>query len=85
MLNRIRNVVIIAAVPLFSLAALGATGCSGNATGEPAVTAQSAATKAPVAQNAHGPVKLVGNALGEVALRAWERRSRPVNAARCAV
>lgn len=76
MLNRIRNVVIIAAVPLFSLASLAtlaATGCSGNGAGEPAVTAQSAATKAPVAQNAHGPVKLVGNALGEIALRPDQR------------
>ncbi len=70
MLNRILNIVIIAAVPLFTLAA---TGCSGNATGEPVVTAQSGATKAPVAQNAHGPVKLVGNALGEVALRPAQR------------
>jgi Spy/CpxP family protein refolding chaperone len=57
-----------------ALAAGATTACSGSTSGEaPSNSAAAAATKAPVAQNAHGPVKLLGEALGEVALRPEQR------------
>lgn len=37
------------------------------------MSASSAATRAPVAQSAHGPVKLIGDALGDVPLTASQR------------
>ncbi|MBX3230289.1 MAG: Spy/CpxP family protein refolding chaperone [Labilithrix sp.] len=48
-----------------------AVACGGTV--ETPQTQASAATKAPVAQNTHGAVKLVGDALGEVALRPEQR------------
>jgi len=70
MLNRIRNVFVVASFPLL---ALGGAACGGTVTGEAPATAQQAATKAPIAQDAHGPVKLIGAALGEVPLRPTQR------------
>jgi Spy/CpxP family protein refolding chaperone len=56
-----------------ALTALGA-GCGGSvATETPTATADVVATKAPVAVTAHGHVKIAGEALGEVPLRADQR------------
>lgn len=57
-----------------SLAAFGvaAMGCSGTESNRPQTSA-SAATKAPIGQNTHGVVKMVGDALGDVALRPEQR------------
>ena len=54
------------------LGALAIGACGGSVAAEPA-TAQSAASTAPVGTNTHGPVKLVGDALGTVALRPEQR------------
>jgi len=56
-----------------ALAAVGGLDCGGSAASEQVSSASAAATRAPVAQNAHGPVKLVGDALGEVPLNAAQR------------
>jgi Spy/CpxP family protein refolding chaperone len=48
-------------------------GCGGTAASEQVASASAAATRAPVAQNAHGPVKLVGDALGDVPLTPAQR------------
>jgi len=53
--------------------AVPALGCGGSVTSEPPQTADTATTKAPVAINAHGPVKLFGEALGDVPLTAAQR------------
>jgi Spy/CpxP family protein refolding chaperone len=50
-----------------------ALGCGGTVSSEPPQTADTATTKAPVAVNAHGPVKLFGDALGDVPLTAAQR------------
>jgi len=62
------------ALPLSLALAAPALGCSGGATtSEPPVTAETATTRAPVAQGAHGVVKLAGDALGDVPLTASQR------------
>ena len=67
------NLLRLAAVVSFAISA-GALGCAGTAESGPAATAQSAATKAPVAAHAQGAqVRLVGEALGEVELRPDQR------------
>ncbi len=53
--------------------AVPALGCGGTVQSEPPVTADTATTKAPVATGAHGPVKLFGEALGDVPLTASQR------------
>lgn len=53
--------------------AVPALGCGGSVTSEPPQMADTATTKAPVAVNAHGPVKLFGEALGDVPLTAAQR------------
>ena len=53
-------------------AAAFAAGCSGATTEQPHTSA-SAMTKAPVGEGTHGPVRFVGSALGEVALRPEQR------------
>jgi Spy/CpxP family protein refolding chaperone len=61
---------------LFSLAlvlAPAAIGCGGTVSSEPPATAETATTRAPVAVSAHGPVKLFGEALGDVPLTASQR------------
>lgn len=50
-----------------------ALGCGGSVTSEPPQAADTATTKAPVALGAHGPVKLLGEALGDVPLTAAQR------------
>ncbi|HXN31562.1 MAG TPA: Spy/CpxP family protein refolding chaperone, partial [Polyangiaceae bacterium] len=50
-----------------------ALGCGGTTASEPAASASSAATRAPVAQSAHGAVKLFGEALGDVPMTAAQR------------
>jgi len=62
---------------LFALSlvlAAPALGCAGTVTSEPPTTADTATTRAPVAVNAHGPVKLFGQALGDVPLTASQRQ-----------
>lgn len=56
-----------------AVAALSLVGCSGATATEPPQTSASALTKAPIGANAHGAVKLVGEALGDVALRPDQR------------
>jgi Spy/CpxP family protein refolding chaperone len=61
------------AVPVL-VGALALSACGGSVEAGPAATAQSAATKAPIATSAQGGhVKLVSEALGEVSLRADQR------------
>jgi hypothetical protein len=61
------------AFPLSLTLALPALGCGGSvASGQP-VAADSAAIRAPVAQGAHGPLKVLGAALGDVQLRSTQR------------
>jgi Spy/CpxP family protein refolding chaperone len=61
-------------VPLVLTFAVPALGCSGSASTEPAVaTPEAATTRAPVAQSTHGPLKLAGDALGDVPLTASQR------------
>jgi Spy/CpxP family protein refolding chaperone len=55
------------------LASTAAVGCGGTAGAEPPATAETVTTKAPVAVAAHGPVKLFGEALGDVPLTASQR------------
>jgi len=64
----------IASVSLVALA-LSAAACGGTTSIDqaPPATAQSAMTTAPIGVATHGPVKLVGDALGEVPLRADQR------------
>jgi Spy/CpxP family protein refolding chaperone len=69
MMRTLRSVsipVLLALAPLSSLA------CGGSVSEQPAAT-QAGVSKAPVAVNAHGPVKMFGQALGEVALRDDQR------------
>lgn len=53
--------------------AVPALGCGGSVTSEPPQSADTATSKSPVAVNAHGPVKLFGEALGDVPLTAAQR------------
>jgi Spy/CpxP family protein refolding chaperone len=48
-------------------------GCGGGVASEQAASAEAATTRAPVAPSAHGPLKLVGEALGDVPLTATQR------------
>ncbi len=63
------------ALPLaLVLAAPALVACGGTVTSEPPVTASdTATTRAPVAQSAHGAVKLMGDAFGDVPLTASQR------------
>jgi Spy/CpxP family protein refolding chaperone len=59
---------------LLSLAlAAPALGCGGGVASEPVTTAESATTRAPVAQSSRGPLRIVGDALGQVPLTASQR------------
>jgi Spy/CpxP family protein refolding chaperone len=60
-------------VPLAITLTFPALGCSGAVAPEPPTTAEAATTRAPVAQATHGPLKLVGDALGDVPLTAAQR------------
>jgi Spy/CpxP family protein refolding chaperone len=61
------------ALPVSLVLAVPALGCGGGVASEQAATAESATTRAPVAENAHGPLKVVGEALGDVPLTAAQR------------
>ncbi len=68
-----RSATILRALALgASLSVLAACGSTTSAEA-PAATAQSAASKAPIGVGTHGPVKVVGEALGEVPLRPEQR------------
>ncbi|HEY3822030.1 MAG TPA: hypothetical protein VGL81_32915 [Polyangiaceae bacterium] len=61
-------------VPLAITLVTPALGCSGTASTEPAVaTPEAVTTRAPVGQATHGPLKLAGEALGDVPLTASQR------------
>jgi len=66
-----KNVTRFAFVLALSVGSLAAVGCGGSV--EQPQTQASAASKAPVGQNTHGMVKMVGEALGEVPLRPDQR------------
>jgi Spy/CpxP family protein refolding chaperone len=70
MIMRIRSILSFS-LPL--MLAVPSLGCGGSVSAEPAATATSAATKAPVAQSAHGPLKLIGDAFGDVPLTTSQR------------
>ena len=77
MVNRIRRIVIVATAPValsvvLMAGSLSMAACGGSVAEQPQ-TAQSAVSKAPIAQDAHGPVKMIGTALGDVPLRAEQR------------
>ncbi len=59
------------ALALGLLAASG--GCSGGAASQPAVSVSSAATRAVVAPSTHGPIRMMGQALGDVPLEPSQR------------
>jgi Spy/CpxP family protein refolding chaperone len=61
------------ALPLTLALAAPALGCGGGVVSEPPTSAEAATTRAPVAQSTHGPLKLVGDALGDVPLTAGQR------------
>jgi Spy/CpxP family protein refolding chaperone len=62
------------ALPLVFALAAPALGCSGTVSSEPVpVTAETATTRAPVAQSTHGHLKVIGDALGDVPLTASQR------------
>jgi len=61
----------IALLLIVSATALGAVACGGTV--EQPQSQASAAAKAPIGQNTHGVVKLMGEALGEVSLRPEQR------------
>lgn len=65
---------LLVGLPVSVALAAVSLGCSGTASTEPAVAApEGATTRAPVAQNTHGPLKLIGDALGDVPLTASQR------------
>jgi len=66
MLKRTLVSLVIALAP-------AAVGCAGTVSSEPPATAETATTRAPVAVTAHGPVKFLGEALGDVPLTASQR------------
>lgn len=61
------------AIALSTTLAGAALGCGGTTASEQPASASAAATRAPVAQSAHGPVKVVGEALADVPLTAAQR------------
>jgi Spy/CpxP family protein refolding chaperone len=68
-MNMLRRTLVSLALVL----APAALGCGGTVSSEPPATAETATTLAPVAVTAHGPVKMFGDALGEVPLTASQR------------
>jgi Spy/CpxP family protein refolding chaperone len=70
MMKNVRSYVFAAALGLGSLSAVG---CGGSVEQPQTQTQASAASKAPVAPQTHGVVKLFGEALGEVSLRPEQR------------
>lgn len=60
-------------VSLALVVSSAAIGCGGTVGSEPPATAETATTKAPIVAAQHGPVKLFGEALGDVPLTASQR------------
>lgn len=69
-MKKVRVLVLAAAVSAFAVASVG---CSGAGAEQAPQTSANALSKAPVGANTHGFVKVVGDALGEVALRPEQR------------
>jgi Spy/CpxP family protein refolding chaperone len=67
---RLRSVVSLS-IPL--LLGVPSLACGGSVSAEQPATAAAATSRAPVAQSAHGPVKLIGDALGDVPLTTPQR------------
>ncbi|HEY4014698.1 MAG TPA: hypothetical protein VGM06_15250 [Polyangiaceae bacterium] len=67
---RMRSVASFA-LPL--ILAASSTACGGSVSTEQPATAAAATTRAPIAQSAQGPAKLIGDALGDVPLTAPQR------------
>ena len=64
-----RSLRVLSFFALGATLALGAAACSGTAHEAAPANVQSGLSLAPVGQNTHGPVRMVGQALGEVPLR----------------
>jgi Spy/CpxP family protein refolding chaperone len=64
---------LFSVVSLAIALAVPALGCGGTVASEPPVTADTATTRAPIVAAAHGPVKLFGEALGDVPLTTSQR------------
>jgi Spy/CpxP family protein refolding chaperone len=70
MMRNLRSLALGAALAAGSVFAVG---CTGTVEQAPPQTSASAATKAPIGTTTHGLVKVMGEALGEVALRPEQR------------
>jgi Spy/CpxP family protein refolding chaperone len=71
MMKNVRSFFFAASIASVAALSVVAVGCGGSV--EQPQTQASAVSKAPVAPQAHGMVKLIGDALGEVALRPDQR------------
>ncbi len=70
-MKNVRTILFAATLGTLAVGSLAATACGGSV--EQPQTQASAVTKAPIAPQAHGVVKVFGDALGEVALRPDQR------------
>jgi len=70
-MKNVRTILFAVSLSTLAAASLAATGCGGSV--EQPQTQASAVTKAPIAPQTHGVVKVFGDALGEVALRPDQR------------
>ena len=68
-----KNKSVVFALALSALAAGSVVACGGSVENPASQTQASAAAKAPIAPQAHGVVKVMGEALGEVSLRPDQR------------
>jgi Spy/CpxP family protein refolding chaperone len=71
MMKNVRTILFAVSLSTLAVCSLAATGCGGSV--EQPQTQASAVTKAPIAPQTHGVVKVFGDALGEVALRPDQR------------
>jgi Spy/CpxP family protein refolding chaperone len=71
MMKNVRTILFAVSLSTLAVGSLAATGCGGSV--EQPQTQASAVTKAPLAAQTHGVVKVFGDALGEVALRPDQR------------
>jgi len=60
-------------LPLLLASSVPALGCGGGSASEPAATTAAGFSRAPVAPGSHGPVRLFGEALGDVPLSPAQR------------
>jgi Spy/CpxP family protein refolding chaperone len=72
-LSRLALPRLVLPIALTVPALVSLVGCGGGVASEQAASAETATTRAPVAQSAHGPLKLMGAALGDVPLTATQR------------